>query len=136
MDEKFSRTEMLIGNEGMKKLNDAKVAIFGLGGVGSFVCEGLARSGIGNFILVEKKLGDKIPKHPDVVVSIDFPVTAHALRRTYITRLILGGVDLRRVQYLAGHETPEITLEYYTDLMGHQPEDLIGDVRGIFDGSG
>ena len=53
MDEKFSRTEMLIGNDGMKKLNDAKVAVFGLGGVGSFVCEGLARSGIGNFILVD-----------------------------------------------------------------------------------
>ena len=53
MDEKFSRTEMLIGNEGMKKLNDAKVAVFGLGGVGSFVCEGLARSGVGNFILVD-----------------------------------------------------------------------------------
>jgi tRNA A37 threonylcarbamoyladenosine dehydratase len=53
MDEKFSRTEMLIGNEGMKKLNDAKVAVFGIGGVGSFVCEGLARSGIGNFILVD-----------------------------------------------------------------------------------
>ena len=44
---------MLIGNEGMEKLNDAKDAIFGLGGVGSFVCEGLARSGIGNFILVD-----------------------------------------------------------------------------------
>ena len=53
MEGKFSRTEMLIGNEGMEKLNDAKVAIFGLGGVGSFVCEGLARSGIGNFILVD-----------------------------------------------------------------------------------
>ncbi len=53
MDEKFSRTEMLIGNDGMEKLKDAKVAIFGLGGVGSFVCEGLARSGIGNFILVD-----------------------------------------------------------------------------------
>ena len=53
MDEKFSRTEMLVGNEGMKKLNDSKVAVFGIGGVGSFVCEGLARSGIGNFILVD-----------------------------------------------------------------------------------
>lgn len=53
MDEKFSRTEMLIGNEGMEKLSDAKVAVFGLGGVGSFVCEGLARSGVGNFILVD-----------------------------------------------------------------------------------
>lgn len=53
MDEKFSRTEMLIGNEGMEKLNNAKVAIFGLGGVGSYVCEGLVRSGVGNFILVD-----------------------------------------------------------------------------------
>ena len=53
MDEKFSRTEMLIGNDGMEKLSNAKVAVFGLGGVGSFVCEGLARSGVGNFVLVD-----------------------------------------------------------------------------------
>lgn len=53
MEGKFSRTEMLIGNEGMEKLKNAKVAVFGLGGVGSFVCEGLARSGIGNFILID-----------------------------------------------------------------------------------
>lgn len=53
MEEKFSRTEMLIGNEGMEKLKNAKVAVFGLGGVGSFVCEGLARSAIGNFVLVD-----------------------------------------------------------------------------------
>ena len=53
MDKKFSRTEMLIGKEGMEKLKEAKVAIFGLGGVGSYVCEGLARSGIGNFILID-----------------------------------------------------------------------------------
>ena len=53
MDESFSRTEMLIGHEGMEKLKNAKVAVFGLGGVGSFVCEGLARSAIGNFILVD-----------------------------------------------------------------------------------
>ncbi|WP_459538245.1 ThiF family adenylyltransferase, partial [Methanobrevibacter sp.] len=44
---------MLIGNEGMEKLSKSKVAVFGLGGVGSFVCEGLARSGIGNFVLVD-----------------------------------------------------------------------------------
>lgn len=82
---------------------------------------------------VEKKLGDTVPKHPGVVISIDFECTPHTLRRTYITRLILGGMDLKRVQYLAGHETPDITLEYYTDLMGHQPQDLIGGVREIFD---
>jgi len=53
MEDKFSRTEMLIGNEGMEKLANAKVAVFGLGGVGSYVCEGLARSGVGNFILID-----------------------------------------------------------------------------------
>ena len=53
MEDKFSRTEMLIGNDGMEKLSNAKVAVFGLGGVGSFVCEGLARSGLGNFVLVD-----------------------------------------------------------------------------------
>ena len=53
MENKFSRTEMLIGNEGMEKLKNAKVAIFGIGGVGSFVCEGLARGGVGSFVLVD-----------------------------------------------------------------------------------
>lgn len=50
---KFSRTELLIGKEGILKLQDAKVAIFGIGGVGSYVVEALARAGIGNFILVD-----------------------------------------------------------------------------------
>ena len=49
----FSRTELLIGKEGIKKLQKAKVAIFGIGGVGSFVVEGLVRAGVGNFILVD-----------------------------------------------------------------------------------
>lgn len=49
----FSRTELLIGKEGIDKLHNAKVAIFGIGGVGSFVVEGLVRAGIGNFILID-----------------------------------------------------------------------------------
>ena len=49
----FSRTELLIGKEGIEKLNKSKVAIFGIGGVGSFVAEGLVRAGIENFILVD-----------------------------------------------------------------------------------
>lgn len=57
MLEQFSRTEMLIGKEGIKKLNDSKVAIFGIGGVGSYVLEALARVGVNNFILVDN---DKI----------------------------------------------------------------------------
>ena len=58
IDEKFtSRTELLIGKQGIKKLQNSKVAIFGLGGVGSYVVEGLSRAGVGNFILVDN---DKI----------------------------------------------------------------------------
>ena len=49
----FSRTEMLIGTEKQEKLKTSKIAIFGIGGVGSYVAEALARSGIQNFILVD-----------------------------------------------------------------------------------
>lgn len=53
MINQFSRTELIIGKEGLEKLHNAKVAIFGIGGVGSFVVEALARAGIGNFILID-----------------------------------------------------------------------------------
>ena len=49
----FSRTELLIGKESIEKLNKSKVAVFGIGGVGSFVVEGLVRAGVGNFILID-----------------------------------------------------------------------------------
>ncbi len=49
----LSRTELLIGKEGIEKLNKSKVAIFGIGGVGSFVVEALVRAGVENFILVD-----------------------------------------------------------------------------------
>lgn len=49
----FSRTELLIGKDGIQKLQNAKVAVFGIGGVGSFVVEGLARSGVGHLIIVD-----------------------------------------------------------------------------------
>lgn len=49
----FSREELLIGKEALEELKKTKVAVFGLGGVGSFVIEGLARAGIENFVLVD-----------------------------------------------------------------------------------
>ena len=49
----FSRTELLVGAAALDKLARSKVAIFGIGGVGSFVAEGLARSGLGHFVLVD-----------------------------------------------------------------------------------
>ena len=49
----FSRTELLIGKQGIEKLQNAKVAVFGIGGVGSYTVEGLARAGVGHLILVD-----------------------------------------------------------------------------------
>jgi len=53
MEHLFSRTEMMIGREGLKLLQLATVTVFGIGGVGSFTVEALARSGIGHLILVD-----------------------------------------------------------------------------------
>lgn len=49
----FSRTELLLGKEGMERLKNAKVAVFGIGGVGGYVCEALARSGVFKFDLID-----------------------------------------------------------------------------------
>lgn len=84
------------------------------------------------YVVETVPLGATVRNHPGVVVSLDFEVTPHKLRRTYVTRLILGGVDLKRVQYLAGHESAQVTLDIYTQIMGHRPEDLIDDVSAIF----
>lgn len=53
MENRFSRTEMIIGSEGVKILGDSRVAVFGLGGVGSFTAEALARAGVGHLVLVD-----------------------------------------------------------------------------------
>ena len=49
----FSRTELLIGREALDKLRHSKVAVFGVGGVGSFAVEGLTRAGVGKLVLVD-----------------------------------------------------------------------------------
>ena len=49
----FSRTELLLGKEAMELLKEARVAVFGIGGVGGYVVEALARSGVGAFDLID-----------------------------------------------------------------------------------
>lgn len=49
----FSRTELLLGNAAMEKLQKSRVAVFGIGGVGGYVCEALVRSGVGAFDLID-----------------------------------------------------------------------------------
>ena len=53
MDPQFSRTEILLGSDAMEKLQNARVAIFGIGGVGGYTAEALARSGVGALDLID-----------------------------------------------------------------------------------
>ena len=53
MDNQFTRTETLIGAEALEKLKNSRVAIFGLGGVGGYVVEALARAGVGSLDLID-----------------------------------------------------------------------------------
>ena len=65
----FSRTELLIGKEQLQNLQKSKVAIFGIGGVGSFTVEALARAGIGNFILVDKDVVDETNLNRQIIAT-------------------------------------------------------------------
>ena len=49
----FSRTTLLLGDEAMEILNNSRVAVFGIGGVGGYCCEALVRSGVGHFDLID-----------------------------------------------------------------------------------
>lgn len=70
--------------------------------------------------------------HRKYQYTIDFEVTPHILRHTYISNLLLAGVDVKTVQYLAGHEHAKITLDIYAHLTYNQPEDLISKVNMAF----
>ncbi|MCD8314421.1 MAG: tRNA threonylcarbamoyladenosine dehydratase [Firmicutes bacterium] len=49
----FSRTELLLGKDGMERLSESRVAVFGIGGVGGYATEALARSGVGHLVLID-----------------------------------------------------------------------------------
>ncbi|MBR3788004.1 MAG: tRNA threonylcarbamoyladenosine dehydratase [Firmicutes bacterium] len=58
MSDRYSRTEMVIGSEAVDKIKAASVIVFGIGGVGSYVVEGLARAGVGKLVLVDNDVVD------------------------------------------------------------------------------
>lgn len=82
--------------------------------------------------IVSPVLGQAAAHNGKVIYSIDFHVTPHELRHTYITNLLLAGVDVKTVQALAGHEHAKITLDIYAHLTYNQPKDLISKVNLAF----
>lgn len=69
MDDRFSRTRGLIGDEAMKKLWQSRVAVFGIGGVGGYACEALVRAGIGAIDLIDKDQVDITNLNRQIIAS-------------------------------------------------------------------
>lgn len=78
------------------------------------------------------ELGEKARNNGHVVYSLDFEVTPHLLRHTYITNLIHASVDPKTVQYLAGHESSRITMDIYAKVKYNRPEDVVKAMAGAF----
>ena len=113
----FSRTELLLGADAMQTLQNATVAIFGIGGVGSFTAEALARSGIGKFVLFDddkicltninrqliatrKTIGrQKIEVMKERILDIN-PSAAVELHQTFYTAENAAEFDLSQYSYI------------------------------------
>ncbi len=77
-------------------------------------------------------LGEKAAHNGRVVYSLDFEVTLHQLRHTYITNLIHSSVDPKTVQYLAGHESSKITMDIYAKVKYNRPDQLVRTMGSAF----
>ncbi len=108
----FSRTELLIGKEALAKLASSHVAVFGIGGVGSYAVEGLARSGVGKLTLVDH----------DVVDLSNINRQIHATHKT-VSR---PKVEVMRERILDINPRAEVEIKQCFYLPG-QSEDLIHD---------
>ena len=81
---------------------------------------------------VTPTLGMTQKNQPKIRYTLDFDVTPHQLRHTYITNLLYAGVDPKTVQYLAGHENSKTTMDIYAKVKYNKPEELVGVVNGAF----
>lgn len=81
---------------------------------------------------VKPTLGTHQKNNPKIVYSMDFEVTPHQLRHTYITNLLYSGVDPKTVQYLAGHENSKTTMDIYAKIKYNKPEKLLSVVNAAF----
>lgn len=115
MQDRFSRTEMLLGERGMAILKRARVAIFGIGGVGSFAAEGLARAGVGELRLVD----------PDTIERTNINRQIHALTET------VGQSKVEAMKARILEINPEAVVEAMVDV--YRPEEAERFLAGGFD---
>ena len=78
---------------------------------------------------VTPTLGMTQKNQPKIKYTLDFDVTPHQLRHTYITNLLYAGVDPKTVQYLAGHENSKTTMDIYAKVKYNKPEELFDVVN-------
>ena len=74
--------------------------------------------------IVTPILGEAAKNNPGVIYSIPFHVTSHMLRHTYISRLILAGVNPKTVQVVVGHTNSKMTMDVYAELTENRPEQI------------
>lgn len=115
----FSRTELLIGTEGLEKLKKSKIAIFGIGGVGTFAVEALARSGVGEFVLVDD----------DDICLTNINRQIHALRST------VGKSKVETMKARILDINPKAIVTTYQELYNSESADrlLIDDYDYVID---
>ena len=82
--------------------------------------------------IMKPKKGERCRTNKNIIYTIDFVVTPHMLRHTYITNLIYEGVDPKTVQYLAGHENSKITMDIYAKVKYNSPDALSTIVNNAF----
>ena len=81
---------------------------------------------------ISPKLGERCRTDKSIYYTLDFNVTPHLLRHTYITNLIHEGVDPKTVQYLAGHENSKVTMDIYAKVKYNKPWELAAVVNEAF----
>jgi len=106
----FSRSELLLGSAGIEKLSASRVAIFGIGGVGSYTAEGLARTGVGRFVLVDD----------DRICLTNINRQIHATRQTVgkfkvdvMAERILSINPKAEVETICAFYTPETSEDFF-----------------------
>jgi len=108
----FSRTELLIGKDALSKLADSKVAVFGIGGVGTFAVEGLIRAGLGKIVLVDD----------DCICLTNINRQIHATKKT----VGKPKVEAMRERILEINPSVEVAI-FQRFYMPETAEDLISD---------